>query len=130
LGESFYFAIAGADRALLVTTPEPYALRDAQKIAEILERHDVSDSRLIINKLRVKHIDKGYSKNIDEVIDMICLPLIGVVPYDENITVYANRDISIMQNEKLMATQAYINIANRICKKSVPLLKIKKGLFW
>lgn len=129
LGESFYCAIAGADKALVVTTPEPYALRDAQKIAEILEASSVSQSKLIINKLKINLMEKGYCKNIDEIIDTICLPLIGVVPYDENVTLYAARDISIMQNEKLLPTQAYLNIAKRICGKSVPLMKIKKPMF-
>jgi septum site-determining protein MinD len=130
LNQAFYCAVEGADRALLVTTPQLYALRDAQKVAEILQRYQISDSRLIINMLRIKHMSKGYSKNVDQIIDMICLPLIGIVPYDDNVTSYANSDEDIMQNGKLLVTHAFTNIANRICGNRVPILKIKRGLFY
>ena len=49
--QGFKNAIAGADRALVVTTPEVSAIRDADRIIGLLEANDIRDIQLIINRL-------------------------------------------------------------------------------
>ena len=126
LGHAFYCAIECATSALLITTPQSYSLRDAQKVADILSAHNFDDIRLIVNMLRVRQINRGYSKNIDDVIDMIAIGLIGVVPYNERVSSYQNIGQNVMDDMSLDVSRAFSNIAKRILGQRVPILKIKQ----
>ena len=125
LGHAFDCAVAAADRAVIVTIPQTYALRDAQKAADVMIGRGVTDVRIIVNMVRTRHINRGYSKNIDEIMDTVGLPLLGVVPYDENISAYQNRRMDIMDDESLMSARAFSNIARRLEGERVPILKIR-----
>lgn len=129
IGHAFNCAVCAANQAILVTTPQMYALRDAQKIADIITDNGITNARLIVNMLRTRHIKRGYSQNIDDIIDMVALPLIGIVPYDESISAYQNRQLDIMDNPKLMAAQAFTNTAKRLLGQRIPILKIKNKRF-
>ncbi|MBQ3379598.1 MAG: septum site-determining protein MinD [Clostridia bacterium] len=125
LGHAFECALSAANEAILVTIPQSYALRDTQKIADVVTGRGIENARLIVNMVRTRHISRGYSKNIDDIIDMVALPLLGVVPYDENISAYQNRRMDIMDDERLSSTTAFYNIARRIMGERVPIMKIK-----
>ena len=129
IGHAFKCSIAAANQAIVVTIPQMYALRDAQKIADIITDNGISDAKILVNMVRRRYIKKGYSKNIDEIIDIVSLPLIGIVPYDESLSAYQNRRLDIMDNQKLMASKAFTNIAKRILGQRVPILNIKNKRF-
>ena len=127
--QGFKNAIAGADRAIVVTTPEVSAVRDADRIIGLLEANEVKKTELIVNRLRMDMVKRGDMMSSEQVLDILAISLLGVVPDDENIVVSTNTGEPLVGNDSL-AGQAYMNICKRITGEEVPLLDLesKKGL--
>ena len=128
--QGFRNAIAGADRALIVTTPEVSAIRDADRIIGLLEASGVGRMDLIINRIRSDMVRRGDMMSVDDVMDILSVPVIGTVPDDEDIVISTN------QGEPLVgmngyAGQAYLNICKRILGESVPFIQLDASPgFW
>ena len=88
--QGFKNAIAAADRALIVTTPEVSAIRDADRIIGLLEANDIHKINLIVNRLRMDMVKRGDMMSIEDVIDILAIDLIGAVPDDEHIVIAAS----------------------------------------
>ena len=88
--QGFKNAIAGADRALVVTTPEVSAIRDADRIIGLLEANEIKRTDLIVNRIRMDMVKKGDMMSLDDVVDILSINLIGAVPDDENIVISTN----------------------------------------
>ncbi len=128
--QGFKNAIAGADRALVVTTPEVSAIRDADRIIGLLEANDLKRSDLIVNRIRMDMVKKGDMMSIADVVDILSINLIGAVPDDENIVISTNNGEPLAGNDTL-AGQAYMNICKRVMGEEVPLLDLsEKSSFW
>ncbi len=123
--QGFYNAIAGADRALIVTTPEVSAVRDADKIIGRLEAGEIEKKHLVINKVRMDMVKKSEMLSIEDVIEILAIDLIGVVPDDENIIVSTNKGEPAVSDIKSRAGQAYRNTAKRIMGEQVPLMDLQ-----
>ena len=127
--QGFRNAIAGADRALIVTTPEVSAIRDADRIIGLLEASGVGRMD-IINRIRSDMVRRGDMMSVDDVMDILSVPVIGTVPDDEDIVISTN------QGEPLVgmngyAGQAYLNICKRILGESVPFIQLDASPgFW
>ncbi|SFP46694.1 septum site-determining protein MinD [Butyrivibrio proteoclasticus] len=128
--QGFKNAIAGADRALVVTTPEVSAVRDADRIIGLLEANEIKKTHLIVNRLRADMVKRGDMMSADDVIDILAVDLIGQVPDDESIVVATNNGEPLVGDSSL-AGQAYMNICRRIEGEQVPFLDLdpKKGIF-
>ncbi len=128
--QGFKNAIAGADRALVVTTPEVSAVRDADRIIGLLEANEIGKTQLIVNRLRADMVKRGDMMSADDVIDILAVELIGQVPDDENIVVATNNGEPLVGDSSL-AGQAYMNICRRVTGEQVPFLDldVKKGIF-
>lgn len=128
--QGFLNAIAGADRALVVTTPEVSAIRDADRIIGLLEANEIKDIKLIVNRLRTDLIKRGDMMSVEDVADILSVDLIGAVPDDENVVISTNQGNPIVGTHT-MAGQAYLNISKRVCGESIPLINFnkKRGLF-
>lgn len=128
--QGFKNAIAGADRALVVTTPEVSAIRDADRIIGLLEANEIKQTDLIVNRIRMDMVNKGEMMTKDDVVDILSINLIGVVPDDEHIVVSTNTGEPLVGDSSL-AGQAYMNICRRILGEEVPLLDLnsKSGLW-
>ncbi len=122
--QGFKNAIAGADKALVVTTPEVSAVRDADRIIGLLEAHEIKNPRLIVNRVRNDMVKRGDMMSIDDIIDILAIDLIGVVPDDENIIISTNKGEPAVTDNKSMAGQAYRNITKRIMGEDVPLMDL------
>ncbi len=128
--QGFQNAIAGADRALVVTTPEVSAIRDADRIIGLLESEEFRKIDLIINRLRPDMVKKGDMMSASDVIDILSIPLIGIVPDDENVVIATNQGEPLVGNQT-PAGRAYYNICERILGKEVPYIDFSKGIsFW
>ena len=126
--QGFKNAIAGADRAFVVTTPEVSAIRDADRIVGLLEANEMSRIDLIINRIRMDMVKRGDMLKVEDVNDILSLPLIGVVPDDEQIVVSTNQGEPLVGGTS-PAGQAYLNICKRILGEDVPFLDLdKKGM--
>jgi septum site-determining protein MinD len=129
--QGFKNAIAGADKAVVVTTPEVSAVRDADRIIGLLEANEMKDSQLIVNRLRPDMVKRGDMMSADDVVEVLEVNLLGIVPDDEDVVVATNRGIPLAGNGKSLAGQAYMNICRRLNGEQVPFLDLesKKGFF-
>ena len=124
--QGFKNAIAGADRALVVTTPEVSAIRDADRIIGLLEANEMKQTHLIVNRLRTDMVKRGDMMSSDDVVEILAIDLIGVVPDDESIVVATNQGEPLVGTDCL-AGKAYMNICHRILGEEVPLLDLEAG---
>lgn len=124
--QGFKNAIAGADRALVVTTPEVSAIRDADRIVGLLEANEMKKVDLIVNRIRMDMVKKGDMMSMEDVVDILAINLIGVVPDDENIVISTNQGEPLVGNATLPG-QAYLNICKRIMGEEIPLLDLASG---
>ncbi|WP_406677899.1 septum site-determining protein MinD [Moorella sp. ACPs] len=123
----FKNAIAGAEKALVVTTPEVAAVRDADRIIGLLEAAEMEAPRLIINRLRPDMVRKGDMMDIEDMLEILAIDLIGVVPEDEYIVISTNRGEPAVLDRHSRAGQAYRNIARRLLGEEVPFLNWDAG---
>lgn len=129
--QGFKNAIAGADRALIVTTPEVSAIRDADRIIGLLEAHQIKQLQLIVNRLRMDMVSHGDMMSIDDVTEILAIDLIGAVPDDEQIVISTNQGEPLVGKGDSMAGQAYLNICRRILGEEVPLMDLSpKSSLW
>ena len=128
--QGFKNAIAGADRALVVTTPEVSAIRDADRIIGLLSANDVKKVELIVNRLRMDMVKRGDMMNINDVTDILAIDLIGAVPDDEQIVISTNQGEPLVGSDSL-AGQAYANISRRVLGEDIPFLDLEvKSNVW
>jgi septum site-determining protein MinD len=123
--QGFQYSIAGADRAVIVTTPEISAVRDADRVIGILEAKEIHNPKLIINRIRPDMVKRGDMMNIDDIIDILAIDLLGIVPDDEAIVVSTNKGEPVVIDNKSKAGQAYRNIAKRVIGEEVELLNLE-----
>lgn len=124
--QGFKNAIAGADRAIVVTTPEVSAVRDADRIIGLLEAHGLNNPSLILNRLRIDLVKRGEMMNIEDVTEILAVDIIGVVPDDETIVIATNKGEPAVSSETSRAGQAYRNIVQRILGEDVPLMTFEE----
>jgi septum site-determining protein MinD len=141
----FEHSIYLADRALVVTTPEISAVRDADRVIGIIDAKSKKaqegeevQKHIIINRLKPELVEKGEMLSVEDVLHILALPLIGVVPDDEDIVKSTNLGEPIVLNEKSLVGEAFRRIARRIEGEDVEFLDLKskkgfldklKGLF-
>ena len=129
--QGFKNAIAGADRAIIVTTAEISAIRDADRIIGLLEASEIKNPELIINRIRPAMVKKGEMMDVDDIVDLLSIDLIGVVPDDEYIITQTNKGEPVVIKDKSPSGKAYLEIARRILGENVDVTipTKKEGLF-
>jgi septum site-determining protein MinD len=123
--QGFRNAIAGANKAVVVTTPEVAAVRDADRIIGLLEASELRSPLLVINRIRPRMVKRGDMLDIEDVIEHLAIDLLGVVPEDETIIVSTNRGEPVVINTNSRAGTAYRNISRRIVGEEVPFLDLE-----
>ncbi len=129
----FRNAAAGADEALVVTTPEVSAVRDADRIIGLLESMEKAPISLIINRIKPEMVKRGEMLAIQDVLDILAVDLIGAVPDDESVVTSSNKGEPLTFSNGSLATKAFLNIAKRICGNEVPFMDLsgnQKGFFY
>ncbi len=124
--QGFKNAIAGADKAIVVTTPEVAAVRDADRIIGLLEAAELREPKLIINRIRPKMVRQGDMMSIDDIIDILAIDLLGVIPEDEMIVITTNRGEPVVLNQNSRSGQAYRNITARLLGEEVPFMNLEE----
>ena len=142
--QGFQNAIAGADRAFVVTTPEVSSIRDADRIIGILNANEIPRIDLVVNRVRQDMVKRGEMMSVEDVVEILGVNHIGSVYDDENIVIASNRGtligaipddeqvvIGTNQGEAVvdmdsLAGKAYTNICRRITGEEVPFLDLDK----
>jgi len=111
----FQNAIAAASEAVVVTTPEISAVRDADRVVGLLEAQRVEKMHLVINRLRPAMVQANDMMSVQDVQEILSIPLLGVIPDDERVIVSTNRgEPLVLAEERSQAGTAFENIARRM----------------
>ena len=116
----FRLAAGFADRVILVTGADPAAIRDASRAADVLETMGKRNVRMVLNRVNPKMIN-AMGVTVDDIMDQSGLPLLGIVPEDENVILSAAFRQPLLDYEKKGAAAACMRIAKRIRGQSVPV---------
>ena len=126
----FQTAASAAQGALVVVNPEVSSVRDADRIIGLLEARGITEVKCIINRLRPEMVKRGDMLEVDDVLEILGIKLIGIVPEDEQIIVSTNIGSPISLEGKSGAGDAFRSIAKRIQGQDIPhaALESRKGL--
>lgn len=124
----FRNAVAGAREAIIVTTPEVSAVRDADRVAGLLPPD--MPVKLILNRIRPHLVKKGTMLTIDDVLDILRLELVGVVPDDKNVIVATNRGAPVVDIVGSQTGAAFRRIASRILGEAIPIPTLQERSAW
>ncbi len=128
--DGFMLMSSKATKALIIATPELISVRDADMTISKLEDLQFEEIYLIINKVRVEMVKSGEMMSIDDIINIIAVPLIGAIPDEKDVIHSNNIGKPIILKSRSRAGMAYGNIAKRLLGIKVPILKDeKKRLF-
>ena len=123
--QGFQNAVAGASEAIVVTTPEMSAVRDADRIIGLLEaKEEIKSYKLLLNRVRPNLIESKDMMSVDDVVDILSAELIGIIPEDTGIITSTNKGEPIVNDGKSLAGKAYNNVARRIIGEDVPFLNL------
>ena len=129
----FINAISPAQEALIVTTPEITAMRDADRVAGLLEANGIYNAKLLINRVRPDMIQRHNMTSVQDVQDVLGIPLLGAIPEDLNVIISTNRGEPLVLRKKLtLSGIAFENAARRLIGRSDYLIDLKtpyKGIF-
>ena len=124
--QGFKNAIAGADRAFVVTTPEVSSIRDADRIIGLLEQNHMKKLNLIINRIRMDMVKRGDMMSVDDVTEILAVPLIGILPDDEQVVIGTNQGEPVIGLDS-KAGKGYLNICKRITGTEVSFMNLDTG---
>jgi septum site-determining protein MinD len=130
--QGFKNSIAAADDAILVTTPEISAIRDADRIIGLIEQTTIQQPKLIINRIRKSMMQKGEVMDIEEITRHLSVELLGIIFEDDEVVRSSNKGNPVVLDPDHVSSQGYRNIARRLLGDTVPLMSLKeeKQSFW
>ncbi len=128
--QGFKNAIAAAKEAILVTTPEVSAIRDADRVIGLLAASDLHRPRLIINRVDPGMVKHGDMMDKQDIVDLLAVEVLGMVPADKRTITAANRGVPVVHDKKAPSGAAFLRIAARVDGDEVPImdLEYKSGL--
>jgi septum site-determining protein MinD len=118
--QGFRNAVAGADEAIVVTTPDVSPVRDADRVIGLLQ-NSLGDPQLIINRMAMDMVKRGDMLNQQDVLDILAVRLLGIVPDDEEVVIAGNRGAPVVLNEYSRSGKAYERIVRRMLGEEVPI---------
>ena len=129
--QGFKNAVAAAGEAVIVTTPEVSAIRDADRVIGLLEASGLHRPKLIINRISADMVKRGDMMSQADVESLLAVEVIGLVPADERTVSAANRGVPAVHDSRSTAGAAFVRIAARIDGEEVPLKEIgaRPGMF-
>lgn len=130
IGRGFENAASAAEKAIIVTTPELTALRDADRVAGLLDTLGLSDQRLVINRLRPELVRKGVMPGTKEILDMLSVDLLAAVPEDKRQTIASALGTLVVEDPYSKAGKAFREAAARLLTGAEPPAQKTKRRFF
>ena len=123
----FRYAIAPADRIVVVTNPEVAAVRDADRVIGLIEASGKSSLHLVINRIKPNLVRRGEMLDVPTVLELLAIDLLGVVPEDQSILGASNRGQPVALSEDgSLAGRAFHNIGRRMMGEDVPFMALRE----
>jgi len=124
--KGFDYSISLANEAIVVVNLDVASLRDADRVVGLLMKKGIADIRMVINKVNVNDIEKNKSITIEDAIEILSLPVLGIV-YDDHAMIEANnKGVPIFLKQNHLLQVCFINISKRMLGNNVPYTKYKK----
>ena len=120
--QGFRNAIAAAQEALVVTTPEVSAIRDADRVIGLLQAADIRDIRLIINRIKPEMVRQGNMMDASDVLEMLAVDAVGLVPSDDRVITSTNTGTAVVYDSQSPSGREFVRIAARIDGEHLPLI--------
>jgi len=117
----FQIAVLPADTAIVVVNPEVSSVRDADRVIGLLENMGKKDYFLVVNRIRWEAVKKGEMLSVEDLVDILKAPLLGVVPEEQKLVDFTNKGDPIVLEESYDASKAIMDMARRITGESVPI---------
>ena len=118
IGQGFKNAIAGADEAVVVATPEVSSIRDADRVVGLLAAADVP-ARLVVNRISANLVKRGDMLSQSDVIEILALEMLGAIPLDDQVIATTNKGIPAVLENKCAAAKEFIRIAKKLAGQEV-----------
>ena len=125
--QGFQNAIAASSAAIVVTTPEVSAIRDADRVIGLLEAAGLPVPDLVINRMRARMVKQGNMLDQNDIMDLLSVKMLGLVPDDEQIILATNRGVPAVHNANSWSGEAFRRIAARMDGEDVPFLNLENG---
>ena len=125
--QGFRNACAGADEAIIVTTPEVAAVRDADRVIGLLTAQGLEPS-LIINRVDRDMVRRGDMMAPQDVMDILGVTQTGLILRDNDIVVSANTGEPIVYNNRSKSSRSFMHIADRMIGSDVPQEDLDLGM--
>lgn len=119
----FQLAAKAADRVILVTGSDPASIRDARQAGDVLELMGKRNVRLVVNRIQ-KKMAAAMNLTVDDIMDQAGLPLLGIVPEDQNVVLAAAFRQPLLGYTRKGAAAACRRIAKRIQGLTVPVTDV------
>jgi septum site-determining protein MinD len=121
----FRNAVAPASEAIVVTTPDVTAVRDADRVVGLLETESVERIHLIVNRVRPNMVQLSQMMSVEDILELLVIPLLGILPDDERIIIATNKgEPLVFDPTPSLPSMAFTNIAHRLQGKEVPFLDL------
>ena len=120
--QGFRNAIAAAREALVVTTPEVSAIRDADRVIGLLHASDIHSAKLIINRIKPEMVRQGDMLDASDVLDMLAVDAIGLIPADDRVITATNNGTPVAHDVQSPSGREFVRIAARIDGEYTPMI--------
>ena len=114
IDDGLVMATAGADEAIIVTTPDYSSLRDGDNLDRQLLNLGIKKRHLVLNQVVAEMMVEGYIPDLSEIAGMMKPQLAGVIQQDNNIKISTNLGIPIVLKEGTYISDNMKKIAARI----------------
>ncbi len=121
--QGFRNAIAAAREALVVTTPEVSAIRDADRVIGLLHASDIRHARVIINRIKPEMVRQGDMLSADDVLDMLGVETLGLVPSDDRVITSTNHGTPVVYDPQSPSGREFMRIAARLDGEQIPIFE-------
>ena len=123
--QGFQNAIAKANEAIIVTTPDISAVRDADRVIGLLEAAQIYVTHLVLNRIRPEMVSTNSMMSVDDVKEILSIPLLGIIPEDQAVIVSTNNgEPMVLAPDLCLAGLAFTNVAQRLEGKKVPFVDV------
>ena len=119
--QGFKNAIAGADEALVVCTPEVSSVRDGDRVIGLMAAGEIAHTSLVVNRIRPDMVSKGDMLAVEDVEDILGQKAIGAVLDDAAVVKASNLGEAVISMPKSLAGREYENIARRLMGENIPI---------